>query len=205
MFTFTSFQHWLKFLNCIAIHNSDERRSMERKARASHLNYSVVIPFMLIIFGLSSNTFAASTEEWTTYKNETQRYEIQVPSDLKVTAYSENIVHIKGDSSFYAIIVTDVPPIDKTRPVLSDIDLLQDIISFGLRLRCRNANLDTLNWTAVQIGGLQGIEITSSEDPCLKKHLPWAAVKRDNKIYHFQRLRGPEDTFDKIISTFQFD
>ena len=210
MLKFRSFQYWHKFFSCIGIDNTDESKGIESKGRGRQLYHRVLIPLMLFIFALSSNTLAANKEGWKIYKNEKHRYEMQLPPDLDlVMPYGEDIVHIKGDSKgdsvFYVIIVTDVPPIDETQKPISVINLLKDIISFGLELRCRNVNLETLDWTTVEIGGLEGIEIIRSEDACLKKYLPWAAVKRDNEIYHFQRLRGSEDEFNKIIATVKFN
>jgi hypothetical protein len=205
MFKFRSLEYWHKFFSCIGIDNTDESKEIERKGDGGQLYHGVLILLMLFIFGLSTNTLAANKEGWKIYKNEKHRYEIQLPPDLEVVPYGENTVHIKGGSNFYAIIVTDVPPIDDIQKPISDIDLLKDIISFGLKLRCRDANLETLDWTTVEIGGLEGIEVIASEDTCLKKYLPWAAVKRDNEIYHFQRLRGSEDEFNEIIATVRFN
>lgn len=167
----------------------------------------ILILLTLFTFAGTNKTFAGSDNNWKTYKNEKHRFEVQYPPDLDlITPYGEDIIHIKNDSRFYAITTEELSGIvvkDNMYIPFANLST-QEILSMNLQRRCPDAGLESINWVSIKIDGIEGIMAVNSENNCIKKYLPWAAVKKDNKIYHFQFLRGDVDEFNKILSIFRF-
>jgi hypothetical protein len=155
----------------------------------------------------SFNRSTSQFEGWKTCGSEKWGYQIQYPPDLDCAVDPNDVdaIHIQGDTRSYGINVAaiDESTMEEIQALPADAGL-QKFILDGSRVICPTANLYSIVFRPITIGGVEGLEAVSSDDVCLKKYLPETIVRKDNRLYRIGFTRGSIDEYGKIISTFKF-
>ncbi|MFA6353918.1 MAG: hypothetical protein WCW93_03220 [Candidatus Paceibacterota bacterium] len=170
---------------------------------------------ILSTFKFTEPTTQVNTSNWQTFKSAKYGFEIQYPSDLNYyipnngesSVIFNNTTQATGGSRSYKIIIEEMSGTTMINGVEKQtIDLTpKDMILNALNQRRCNTENSEINWVSINTGGVEGIEATTqSGNACLQTYLPWAAYKKDNKIYYIESSKASKEEFNQILSTFKF-
>ncbi len=156
---------------------------------------------------LTVNSTQIDTSNWKVYVSETYHFEIKYPPDLIIyTPYGPEQIEIKNDLRFYVIVAEKLSGTLFFNNKIISIENLspKEIIIDALHRRCKNFNPESIKWTNITIGGIEGQEASYSEDKDVNKYLPWATVIRNKIVYHIKFVKGSKEEYKQIISEFHF-
>ncbi|MBC8229038.1 hypothetical protein H8E77_05775 [bacterium] len=153
---------------------------------------------------------------WNTYINNEYGYEIESSTDLMIKhPYGKGDIRFirkgpsvtsAGSSTCCSIVVSELSGsvvIDRQPRPIASLDL-KELIMLNLRQRCKEADLETIVWTPIEIGGIEGLQASSSSDESLNKYLPWSSVVKNDLLYHIKFIKGSVSEYNQILSTFRF-
>jgi len=153
---------------------------------------------------------------WKTYINDVYGYEVESSTDLMIKhPYGKRDIRFirrfpsvrsAGSSTCCSIVVSELSGfvvIDRQPRPIASLDL-KELITLNLRQRCKEADLETIVWTPIEIGGIEGLQASSSSDESLNKYLPWSSVVKNDLLYHIKFIKGSVSEYNQILSTFRF-